>query len=117
MTLFHQSAPQLTNQLKVVRIADFQLVNRSIDADYFNEYDETLDGVSIVAFLPIIIIGILLAILILFFKLKSLRSNRGQLERLEQIYQVLETVDQIAADPYADPKLVRISLLTPDDNT
>lgn len=47
----------------------------------------------------------------MFFKVKSLRSNRGQLDRLDEIYQVLETVDQIAADPYAvNTKLVGLRI-------
>jgi hypothetical protein len=68
-------------------------------------------GISIIAFIPIVVIGLLVIILILFFKVKNHRYNRGQLNRLEDIYQILETVDQIAGDPYAvDNKVVSNNL-------
>lgn len=90
-----------------------------IDIGTFRSYEEVLDGkilntlchlsldISLIAFLPILVVGILLAVLFFLFKMRSLRSNRGQIDRLEEIYQILETVDRVAADPYTkDGKLV-----------
>ncbi|KAI6214222.1 hypothetical protein M3Y94_00242300 [Aphelenchoides besseyi] len=122
MAIFHQSSHQLNTQIKVfpVRLNELHIFNVSFDDanEYqFADYGETFGGFSFVAFLPVVVIGVLLAILVIFLKLRSLRTDRDQLERMENVYRVLEYVDQMASNPYEDADMVQTiqSILLPDD--
>ncbi|CAD5226492.1 unnamed protein product [Bursaphelenchus xylophilus] len=94
-----------SNQFKLfpVRLAEFYNLNIT-DHDY--ELDDTVQGVSLAAFLPILVIFIVAITLFVFIKCKKWRRNRDNFKKLRKVYDALEILDLLHENGNPDPLLL-----------
>ncbi|CAD5219280.1 unnamed protein product [Bursaphelenchus okinawaensis] len=105
MALFHQSSPHLSNQFKLfpVRLSEFYNLNVTAD-DY--EIDDAIQGISLAAFLPILVIFIIALVLFILVKCKKWRRHRDDFSKLQKVYDALEILDLLHENDQLDPELL-----------
>lgn len=119
MTLFHQSAPHLVNQLKgfqprINELNDTVLPWEDDDEFFSGKHGigklrvpraskRIVIGISVIAFLPVAVISIMLITLLVFFRRRSYRSTKEQVSqyRVPSIEMVYRNVP--SAFPYRWP--------------
>jgi len=109
MTIYQQGSPHQLNILpsRVLDMANGQAVNSSgwkeVDRHGTALYAlQSVQEISIAAFLPITVILFTVAVLMILVRIRSRRKDRDQLERLEEVYNVLESAPAVDKRVWVD---------------